>query len=346
MATVQKASPQQIGHVMAMWEECFGESQKYMDLYFGQKYLPGNCYVCMEGDKMVSSLQVLPYGMRIRGMDCESGYLSGVATGKSHQKKGYMSLLMKETLNDMKKRGWEMATLIPASHWLFDLYGKSGFSTVFHLERCMVVDVPHEGFLLKEINQLEGENMEFYRQWLESHATVVKKTRQDMNTVCEEHRMWGGRIFAVYHQEKLCAIAFSIVMEGKVVIKELATYGPQWKEMAAAILERYQAEEGILYLADQGKPLGMARAVDIPALCRMVAKKYPQLSGEFYLKDDLIDSNSGHYIFQKGSCTMIPGDLKEEGETPEMFTRWVMMGGTLADITLPKEEPYMNLMLN
>ena len=53
--------------VRDLWQNCFDDSEDFMNLYFSTKYSDENTLVKVEGGLVLSALQMLPYTMTCLG---------------------------------------------------------------------------------------------------------------------------------------------------------------------------------------------------------------------------------------------------------------------------------------
>ena len=71
----------------ALWQEAFGDSDEYLDIFFGTAFSPNRCRcVAIEG-KVVAALYWLDCACRGRKL----AYIYAVATAKTHRGQGIAS---------------------------------------------------------------------------------------------------------------------------------------------------------------------------------------------------------------------------------------------------------------
>lgn len=169
--------------VWDMWKTCFGDPDNYMELYFRDKYHPGNTLLYMEGHKAVASLQMLDYRFTFHGIEVPVIYLSGVCTLPEYRKKGYTRALLIEGFHEAIRRGVPLMFLVPQEKWLMELYAKYGFARAFDPGTA---ELPS----LKELMSKHRWNLreaynEFDRHYRRQDMTV-QKTFDDFKTIVEE----------------------------------------------------------------------------------------------------------------------------------------------------------------
>ncbi|MEG2513696.1 MAG: GNAT family N-acetyltransferase, partial [Bacteroidaceae bacterium] len=116
----------------ALWNLCFTESEAFTKLYFAERY--SDCMnetIRSSKDNIISALQLIPYPMNFGGEQITTYYVSGVCTHPKYQGKGVMKQLLIKSFKKMWREDVMLTTLIPAHPWLFDYYGKSGYTRIF-----------------------------------------------------------------------------------------------------------------------------------------------------------------------------------------------------------------------
>ncbi len=123
-----------------LWQEAFGDSDAFTDLFFREGYSPDRCHYIAENGLPVSALY---------WFDCELqgqkiAYIYGVATLKSHRGKGLAHRLLEETHEILRNRGYSGGILVPSKPELFDFYRQFGYRTATTVARisCAQGDSP------------------------------------------------------------------------------------------------------------------------------------------------------------------------------------------------------------
>lgn len=117
--------------VRRMWKTVFGDSDAYMDIYFGEKYRNQNTLIYFDEGKAAASLQMLPYDFSFCGTEIPVAYFSGLCTMPEARKKGFMAALIRRAFQEMATQSIPLALLVPQETWLLDFYGKFGFAQTF-----------------------------------------------------------------------------------------------------------------------------------------------------------------------------------------------------------------------
>ncbi|MDD4777711.1 MAG: GNAT family N-acetyltransferase [Fermentimonas sp.] len=174
--------------VWDMWKSVFGDSDDYMLIYFRHKYRNENTLIFFEEDKVVSSLQILPYQFTFCEQEIPVFYLSGVATLPDYRGKGHARELLIRSFDAAGERGIPLVILVPQEDWLLSFYDKFGFAQTF--------DSGNEDLLsLKKI--IENNQGDLYSSYKEFDAIyrkndmTVQKTFSDFEAIVEEAELFG-----------------------------------------------------------------------------------------------------------------------------------------------------------
>lgn len=119
-----------------LWREAFGDSEDYLDLFFGTVYSQKNCLAATIDGELAGALY---------WFDCEfnsekTAYIYAVATTKKHRGKGVCSALMARTHLYLKENGYSLAFLVPGEASLFDFYEKMGYITCGFIDELKLLN--------------------------------------------------------------------------------------------------------------------------------------------------------------------------------------------------------------
>jgi predicted N-acetyltransferase YhbS len=128
---ISYSKPAYMAKLKAIWRESFGDSEKYLDLFFDRVYQDENTLVYLENARVVSALYMLPYHIRTVEGDSEIVYLYALATEKAYRGRGIMSQLIKKSHLVSRERNYALSVLIPANDDLFAYYGQFGYVACF-----------------------------------------------------------------------------------------------------------------------------------------------------------------------------------------------------------------------
>ena len=119
------------------------DSKAWRDWYFKNIYSAQNCFILRRGGRLISMSHINPYPMMLNGKSIQSAALAGVATSEEDRGKGYAALLIKQCLNEMRKRGQSLSFLYPFN---YDFYRKYGYelcyeNNIYTLNESVAMDI-------------------------------------------------------------------------------------------------------------------------------------------------------------------------------------------------------------
>jgi GNAT superfamily N-acetyltransferase len=130
--------------------------------------------LCEENGQPVTSLQMIPYQLKIDDSVAWGGYLSGVMTHPDYRKKGYMAQLMHASFDEMIKKKYDYTFLIPEEKWLVKVYEKFGFIL------CKRNSQPPKNKVLKSPKQfdiIKRNYFDDYGVWLKDEIQDPKERK-------------------------------------------------------------------------------------------------------------------------------------------------------------------------
>lgn len=112
-----------ITELRRLWEEAFGDTQAFMDDFFGIAYNKSRCRYIRRDGKVVCALYWFDVYCDCRKM----AYFYGVATLDDYRGQGFASYLIEKTCKELAEKGYSGVILVPGSQKLFDFYRKLSF---------------------------------------------------------------------------------------------------------------------------------------------------------------------------------------------------------------------------
>lgn len=293
--------------VRQMWRDCFHEDERYLDLYFSEKYHPDWCVVCEQDGVLAASLQLLQYPLGFWGQPCAAAYFSGVCTLPEFRNRGLMGQMMQFSLSLLAQRNVALAALIPAEPYLFSVYAKYGFSSCF--ERCTVpITLPDFAVSLREQNMDDWEALyRCYARFTARFPVALEKTPAQFRCALADHTLWGGKMFALTEGTEVCAFCLTLPAEaGGVVLREIAFFDEWQREQLLAGVGRIfscrQAERRLPWPGQDTAFRGMVRAVDLFSLLQTYVMAHPGLSTAILVEDPILSQNTGSFALNQGLC--------------------------------------------
>ncbi len=117
--------PKDVTGLWQLWQQAFGDSDEFLELFFTKAYAPQRCRCIYDGDKPVAMLYWFDCFLENRKL----AYLYAVATEKDYRGQGLCRILMEGTYRLLEKQGYEGCILVPGEPGLFDYYKRLGYET-------------------------------------------------------------------------------------------------------------------------------------------------------------------------------------------------------------------------
>lgn len=121
--TIKSPDFVQIPSLRKLWQQAFGDSEEFLDIFFETAYSPERCR-CVTLDGQVAAAL---YWFDCHLEDKRYAYLYAVATDPAHRNKGLCSVLLQDTHRHLFELGYAGAVLVPGEVSLFRFYEKAGY---------------------------------------------------------------------------------------------------------------------------------------------------------------------------------------------------------------------------
>ena len=334
--------------VMELWRVCFDDTEEFVQFYFDKKYKEENALVYWdEQGAAIAALQTPIYPMTFGGTQIRTGYISGACTHPLARARGVMTKLLREAFYVMRGKKIPMSTLIPASEWLYDYYGKMGYATVFDYtpEHYTVLEKPvADHFRVEAIRDeelLTDDVFHYFQSMMRLRPCCVQHERDDFEVIVESLRMDGGALIVVYSDRNIVGMAFAEPMGNHVLIQDGMYDSDDVKQVALwGVMKYLDAAEIYCRELPSGKVdehRGMARVLDVEQMLRLYAVNNPEQNLVLKVTDDWIPENTGIYVIGKGNCICDNGKQVEVELSVQELTQ-LLLG--YHPEHFPRLEPY------
>lgn len=279
--------------IINLWKIAFGDSDKFIRLYFDRVYRDENALVIEEEGKILSSLQMIPYTMTFCGENINVAYISGACTLPSEQGKGLMRQLLQNALEEMQRRNIALTALIPAEKWLFNYYRSQGYTEVFEFSlkvytRHEYIE-PEQNLSILPIDDNPGDEIyAFFDRKLRERTACILHTYDDLVTILKDLKISKGKCFVSYSitDKRPVGIAF-VLPPGKsstpesILIKEILFDNEKIRNHLLFGITKYFKVFKAVYripFCDSliTYPYGMARIIDTERLIHLWIKAHPE----------------------------------------------------------------------
>lgn len=114
----------------SLWQEAFGDTEKFLDVFYQTAFSPNRCRCVMMDGKTVAAL----YWFDCLYKGKQVAYLYAVATAKDFRGQGLCHRLVEDTHRHLESLWYEGVILVPGSAELFKLYESMGYQTCCHIQ--------------------------------------------------------------------------------------------------------------------------------------------------------------------------------------------------------------------
>lgn len=113
----------QLGQLRALWKLAFGDSDAFLDKFYGSGYSPRRCRCVTENGQIAAAL----YWFDTEFEDQKIAYLYAVATHPDFRNRGLCRALMEDTHALLTQQGYSAAMLMPDGSALRQMYAAMGY---------------------------------------------------------------------------------------------------------------------------------------------------------------------------------------------------------------------------
>ena len=136
--------------LIRLWQEAFGDSREFAELYMGSAYSPSHCRCATEDGELLAVLHI---------MDCTVhgklyAYVYAAATAENARGRGIFRGLIADTEEYLKKNGYSGMVLSAGDDGLIAMYEKLGFSRISGLAP---VEAKADGGKITGLKRLNAE---------------------------------------------------------------------------------------------------------------------------------------------------------------------------------------------
>lgn len=217
----------------SLWKQAFGDTDTFLDSFFSTGYSPDRCRALTLDGKLAAAL----YWFDCQWDSKPIAYLYGIATEKSHQRKGLCKVLMADTHKYLQQLGYAGAILVPAQASLFGFYEKMDYRAACYLSEFTATAT--EPITIREIDTTEYARER--KQYL-PHSSVIQEGAT-LDFLQTQAKLYAGNGFV------LCAT----VENGKAIVPELLGN----TEAAPAITAALGISEARFRVPGKDKPFAM-----------------------------------------------------------------------------------------
>ena len=190
--------------IIEIWKLCFPyDTEEFRTLYFEKVYQDDEVLILLEDNRVIASLQMIPYQIKFGDKSYPAAYISGAMTHPDFQGKGYMEKLLNHAFEEMKRKKIPITFLIPQNDQLFDFYSKFGYQKAFTWNPNAVLKIENKEieanrfFQYKSMDEIDLDELYvIYSDFLNKKENVVTKTKRQFSLILEDIFLDNGAVFA------------------------------------------------------------------------------------------------------------------------------------------------------
>lgn len=221
---IRFAQEYDLQEIKSMWEYCFGDTEIFMNYYFDYKYKCENTLVVEERSRVISSLQLNQYKIKINENIYDASYVVGVSTLPEARGIGAMKDLMSTALNELYDKNQVVSILMPID---YRLYRKFGYEHCYdqinyEIDMELLKDFKLNGVFKKALNEDIDYIVNIYESFLEDKNGYVKRDRNYYEILFKEIESENGYVYIHENKEQMDGYIVYFKMDETMFVREIA----------------------------------------------------------------------------------------------------------------------------
>jgi predicted acetyltransferase len=227
------AEERDTSQIKDLWAYCFHDMPEFIDFFFQACYQPQNTIIALDGDKVCSSLQLLPYRIQLRGRLVDACYIVGVSTWPEYRGRGFAARLLQYADELLRQRGIHYSILLP---FQYAFYRKYGWEICYDLLTYREMEiVPGRSRITgwykkidpgRDINTLS----ECYLQFMNRFHGFVVRNRENWQKTIRDAELDHGTGYLYQQDDETLGYILYTIDESVLYIKELIYLVPMAKD--------------------------------------------------------------------------------------------------------------------
>ena len=337
--------------IMNLWQQCFHDSEEFIQFYFKRKYQDKNAMLYTENGEPLSAFLMLPYPFIWKGKTLMAAYISGACTDAKARNRGLMTHLLQEGFRQMHNDNIALSVLIPAEPWLYGYYAKLGYTTIFYKSTNLwqaISDITPNckiEIIDKARQPVIQESYTYFLKKMQAKPCYIGHSFEDYQIILGDLYLSDGKLILARSQQapySLCGMALTTIEKGEMTAKELLYDTPEiCNHLLATATNHWKVARAVYrtpYHIQTAQPYGMARIIHLETLLQHYAAIHPHIEETFCIADNILPSNQGTFHISHGECRKTDNTL-----SPSAIDIAVLPEKLFANLSEP---PYMNLMID
>lgn len=312
---IRLAHKDDLQEIKNMWEYCFGDTEMFMNYYFDNKYKCENTLVVEDNNRIISSLQLNQYKIKINNNIYDASYVVGVSTLPEARGVGAMKDLMIATLNQLYNKKQVVSILMPID---YRLYRKFGYEHCYdqmnyEIDMELLKDFKLNGVFKKALNEDIDSIVNIYESFLKDRNGYVKRNRSYYEMLFKEIESESGYIYMHQSEEQMDGYIIYFKMDDIMFIREIAyknidalksilkftyNHNTQFKKVSinSIIDDKIRLIIPALKKIDINiKPFMMGRVINVQKFIKDLGIK-EDINLKLRVKDEFIDQNNNTFL--------------------------------------------------
>lgn len=193
---IEQPTAAQQRQLRALWKEAFGDTEEYLDLFFGTAFSPSRCRCAVKDGTVMAVLYWLDGTCRGQKV----AYIYAVATGKAFRGQGIASRLLEDTHAHLARLGYSGAVLVPGEEPLFRFYEKLGYRVCSRITDFVCTGAAEE----VQLRRINGEDFAKQRREILSllEPDGVIQEGESMALLAAQCQFYAGQNFLLAAREE------------------------------------------------------------------------------------------------------------------------------------------------
>ena len=147
---IKHPGPSHLPQQRKLWQDAFGDPDRFLDSFFRTAYSPGRCRCVFDGDTIAAILYWIDCSLK----EDTLAYIYAVVTHPGYRGRGLCRMLMEDTHALLAARGYAGAILVPQKESLRQMYAGMGYENAGSLT-CFAAEAGDTPIPLRPVGPAE-----------------------------------------------------------------------------------------------------------------------------------------------------------------------------------------------
>lgn len=293
-----------------LYKLCFDDSDEFLDFYFQKRYSEKNNITILQNNVTVAALQAIPYTINVFDKIIDISYLSAICTHPDFRKQGLMKKLLAKTYRQLFADGIYATFLIPAELWLFDVYKKNDYETIFFRSKTQIntseFNIKNDCKIYEFAEANKNDAFTYFNKKMSGRDCCVQHSFDDFEIVCQDIYNSNGIILIAECENKIAGISFATRINNDIsVIEHFADTTEITNTLLKTIAQKTKNDNLLVFDLPQKhniEPFGMMRIINAEKMLTLYAAAHPKQTATIFVKDNIIPENTGFYTIANAQC--------------------------------------------